>query len=188
MNLTQKPYAQTMSSFEAGLDHIRQSPQDNGTLHLIVRRPEKDTRETIEVGELDLTTGLVGDNWKIRGSSRTKDGGAHPEAQLTMMNSRVIALVAQEQHRWPLAGVQLYVDLDLSTNNVSPGTRFMLGDAIIEVTNQPLTGCKKFSTRFGLDAVKFVNSSVGKTLQLRGINTKVIRPGTIRMGDLVKKI
>ncbi|GJL65102.1 MAG: hypothetical protein NPIRA05_00730 [Nitrospirales bacterium] len=177
-----------MSDFETDLDHIRQSPQNDGLLHMIVRRPEKGTREVLTSGALDVTAGLVGDNWKIRGSSRTKNGLAHPHTQITIMNSRVIALVAGNQHRWPLAGNQLYVDFDLSVDNVPPGTQLALGTAIIEVTDQPLTGCKKFSTRFGLEAVKLVNSPIGKILQLRGINTKVVRSGTIRTGNIVKKM
>ena len=52
----------------------------------------------------------------------------------------------------------------------------------------PHTGCKKFAARFGLDALKFIGSPVGKQLQLRGVNAKVIRPGAIRVGDAVKKL
>jgi MOSC domain-containing protein YiiM len=42
--------------------------------------------------------------------------------------------------------------------------------------------------RFGPDATKFVNSPIGRQLQLRGINAKVVRAGVIRVGDAVKKI
>ena len=142
----------------------------------------------MEVGELDLVAGLVGDNWRTRGSSRTTDGSAHPDMQLNIMNSRVIALVAQEKDRWPLAGDQLFIDLDLSVDNVPPGTQLALGSAVLEVTDQPHTGCKKFVARFGPDALKFISSPVGKQLQLRGINVKVIHPGVIRVGDVAKKI
>jgi len=177
-----------MSNFEATLEHIRQSPQNDGLLHMIVRRPEKGTREVLTSGELDIATGLVGDNWKIRESSRTKDGLAHPHTQLTIMNIRVVTLVAGDQQRWPLAGNQLFVDVDLGADNVPPGTQLALGTAIIEVTEQPLTACKKFSARFGVESSKFVNSSIGKSLQLRGNNTKVVLSGTIRTGDIIKKI
>ena len=176
------------AELETGLDHIRQSPKTEGALELIVRRPEVEAREVLDAGELDLATGLVGDNWGSRGSSRSADGLAHPDMQLNLMNTRVIALVAQTKDRWPLAGDQLYVDLDLSADNVPPGTQLSLGSAVIEVTDQPHTGCKKFSARFGIDALKFISSPVGKQLQLRGINAKVIRPGTIRVGDLIKKL
>jgi hypothetical protein len=178
----------TMIELEAGLDAIRQSPSDTGVLELIVRRPQMAAREVLEVGELDRIEGLVGDNWRIRGSSRTADGSAHPDMQLNIMNSRVIALVAQEKDRWPLAGDQLYIDLDLSVDNVPPGMQLAMGSAVIEVTDQPHTGCKKFVARFGLDALQWVSSPVGKQLQLRGINAKVIHPGVIQVGDVVKKI
>ena len=178
----------TMAELEAGLENIRQSPTDTGVLALIVRRPQVEAREVLEVGELDLVEGLVGDNWKTRGSSQTADGSAHPDMQLNIMNARVIALVAQQKARWALAGDQLYMDLDLSAENVPPGTRLSLGEAVIEVTDQPHTGCKKFAARFGLDALKFISSPVGKQLQLRGINAKVIRSGAIRVGDTVKKV
>ena len=178
----------TMAELEAGLENIRQSPTDTGVLALIVRRPQVEAREVLEVGELDQVEGLVGDNWKTRGSSQTADGSAHPDMQLNIMNARVIALVAQKKARWALAGDQLYLDLDLSAENVPPGTRLSLGEAVIEVTDQPHTGCKKFAARFGLDALKFISSPVGKQLQLRGINAKVIRSGAIRVGDTVKKV
>jgi len=177
-----------MAELKAGLEKIRQSPRDAGVLELIVRRPKTGAREILEEGQLDVIDGLVGDNWRTRGSFLTADGAAHPDMQLNVMNSRVIALVAQHPDRWPLAGDQLFVDLDLSAENLPPGTRLALGSAVIEVTKQPHTGCAKFVERFGLDAVKFVNSDDGKRLHLRGINARVVLPGVIRVGDIVKKV
>jgi len=178
----------TRAELEAGLFEIRSAPKDEGVLCLIVRRPQIGEREVLETGELDPAMGLVGDSWINRGSSHTVDGSAHPDMQLNIMNARVAALVAQTKDRWQLAGDQLYVDLDLSAANLSPGTRLAIGSAVIEVTPPPHTGCKKFVSRFGLEAMKFVNSSVGKELHLRGINAKVVQPGVIRVGQLVKKI
>ena len=178
----------TMAELEAGLDEIYQSPADEGLLQLIVRRPRVDAREVLEEGELHTSEGLVGDSWKLRSSSRTPDGSAHPDMQLNIMNARVIALVAQDEDRWQLAGDQLFIDLDLSAENLPTGTLLAVGSAVIQVSPQPHTGCQKFVARFGLDAVKFVNSDVGKELHLRGINAKVIQSGTIRVGDLVRKI
>lgn len=177
----------TMKELEAGLDEVRRSPNDEGVLEFIVRRPQVDEREILEEGELDVVEGLVGDSWISRGSSRTSDGSSHPGMQLNIMNSRVIALVAQDKDRWGLAGDQLFIDLDLSDENLPPGTQLALGSAVIEVTAQPHTGCKKFVERFGLDAMEFVNSSVGKELHLRGINARVVQSGAIRVGDTVKK-
>ena len=178
----------TMDELEAGLDEICQSPREQGVLELIARRPQTGEREVLEEGELDLVEGLVGDNWRTRGISRTPDGSSHPDMQLNIMNSRVIALVAQAKDRWSLAGDQLFVDLDLSAANLPPGTQLSIGTATIEVTAQPHAGCKKFVARFGLEAMKFVNSPLGKKLHLRGVNAKVVQPGVIRVGDWAKKI
>lgn len=178
----------TMDELEAGLDDIRRAPKDEGTLELIVRRPRVDAREVLAEGELHLSEGLVGDSWIKRSSKRTPDGSPHPDMQLNVMNSRVIALVAGDKDRWQLAGDQLYIDLDLSDENLPAGTQLSIGAAVIEVSPQPHTGCHKFVSRFGLDAVKFVNSAVGKELHLRGINARVVQSGTIRVGDVVRKI
>ena len=178
----------TTDELEAGLDEIRNSPKEAGELKLIVRRPGIDEREVLQEAELDLVEGLVGDTWKIRGSSRTPDGSSHPDMQLNIMSSRVIALVARTPERWKLAGDQLFIDLDLSAENLPPGTRLELGSAVIEVTNQPHTGCKKFVERFGLEAMKFVNSPLGRQLHLRGINARVVHPGVIRVGEIARKV
>ena len=178
----------TMEELEAGLDEIRRAPKDAGVLQLIVRRPQIEQREILEQGELDPLEGLVGDSWKFRGSSRTPDGSANPEAQLNIMNVRVTALVAQDRERWQLAGDQLYLDMDLSAENLPAGTQLAIGSAVIEVTPPPHTGCTKFVSRFGLDAMKFVNSAVGRELHLRGINARVVQGGLIRVGQVARKI
>jgi hypothetical protein len=120
----------TTEELETGLEEIRRSPADEGRLELIVRRPQIDAREVLDEGVLDLEEGLVGDTWRIRGSSRTDDGSSHPDMQLNIMNARAIALVAQEKERWQLAGDQLFIDLDLSEANLTPGTRLALGSAV----------------------------------------------------------
>ena len=177
----------SLAELEAALPTL-QSPKDAGTLDLIIRRPAVGRRDVLDVAELDLTTGLVGDTWNLRSSSRTGDGSPHPDMQINVMNSRVIALIAGEQSRWGLAGDQLYVDLDISEDNLPPGTRLAIGSAIIEVTAQPHTGCVKFVQRFGVDAMKFVNAPKNRQLHLRGINARVAVPGTIRRGDGIRKI
>ncbi len=178
----------TMAELEATIDRVRESPTDCGVLELIVRRPCPGEREVLDQGELDLAQGLVGDNWSIRGSQNTPDGMAHPDTQLTIMNSRAIALVAGQKDRWPLAGDQLFVDLDISQDSLPLGARLMIGSAIVEITSQPHTGCKQFAGHFGHDAMRFVNSSEGKKLRLRGLNAKIVRAGVVRVGDAARKL
>jgi MOSC domain-containing protein YiiM len=178
----------SMAELEAGLGIIRQSPQDNGILKLIVRRPKVDKREIVNEAELNIEVGLAGDTWKTRGSKATPDGSANIHAQITLLNMRAIALLAQDESRWALAGDQLYVDFDLSESNLPAGTRIALGSAILEVSSTPHTGCAKFAERFGKDALKFVNSPDGKQLHLRGINARVVQAGEIRVGDVVRKV
>ena len=177
-----------MPELEAGLDHIRQSPKEEGVLELIVRRPQTEHREVVDEAQLDVDKGLIGDNWTLRKSTRTSDGSPHPDMQINIMNVRSVALVAQERERWSLAGDQLYLDLDLSKTNLPVGARISIGTAVLEVTAPPHTGCQKFVARFGLEAMKFVNSEIGLQLCLRGINAKVIQAGTVKLGHKVKKI
>jgi hypothetical protein len=176
-------------SLESGLDHIRLAPRDLGTLELIVRRPFVDGREVLDEGELSTAEGLVGDTWSVRGSGRSADGRAHPDMQLNVINARLSRLVGgDDDDVRALAGDQLHVDLDLSAVNLPPGTRLAIGDAVIEVTEQPHTGCAKFAARFGKAALRFVNVGAGKDLRLRGLNAKVVVPGTVRRGDTITKL
>jgi hypothetical protein len=170
----------------AGIDEVSRSPIGSGRLEMIVRRPAVDEREVLTSAHLDLEVGLVGDTWQERGSRNTPDRSADPERQLTLMNARAATLVAVDRERWALAGDQLFVDLHLGVAELPPGTRVAIGDnAVIEVTEAPHTGCAKFSARFGVDALRFVNSPPGRALNLRGINARVVVPGPIRVGDEV---
>lgn len=173
---------------ESNLDNILESPKDNGVLKMIVRRPGIDLREVLNTGELSSTDGLIGDSWKERGSSKTPDKSAHPEMQLNIINARVISLIAQDEQNWSLAGDQLFVDMDLSDDNLPPGTRLKVGSSEIEVTAIPHNGCGKFKKRFGSDALKFVNSELGRKHHFRGVNAKVIKSGTVNKGDIIVKL
>jgi hypothetical protein len=179
----------TADELEAGLGEILLAPADEGTVALIARRPAEGERDVLEEAELDLEEGLVGDSWHTRGSKSTNDGSANPEMQLTVMNVRVVDLVsARERERWALAGDQFYVDFDLSETNIPAGTRLALGTAVIEVTALPHTGCVKFSARFGNAAHRFVNTKEHRHLHLRGVNARVVQPGTVRSGDTIRKL
>ncbi len=178
----------TADELEAHLDHLRAAPADDGTLDLVVCRPGPGERRVLDVGELHPAHGLVGDSWATRGSRRTADGSAHPDMQLNVMSSRMAGFLAVDPDRVPLAGDQLYVDLDLSEANLPAWTRLAVGDAVIEVTDQPHTGCAKFIDRFGEPAMRFVNGRVGRPLRLRGLNARVVVAGPVRPGDPVRKV
>jgi hypothetical protein len=178
----------TTDQLEAGVSAIAESPSDRGRLELIVRRPAVDQREILVEAELNSTEGLAGDTWNVRTSKRTDDGSPHPDMQLNIINARAAALVAVDPDRRAWAGDQLHIDLDLSERNLPAGTRLAIGSAVIEVTDQPHTGCAKFAERFGMDAARWVNSPIGKELKLRGINARVVTPGVIRAGDTVTKV
>ena len=173
---------------EAAMEHVMRSPSDDGLLVKIVRRPDVDQREALSEGELDVDVGLVGDNWKARGSASTPDGSANPVAQITMINSRFLSLIAQSERRWQLSGDQLVVDLDLSVENLPPGARLGIGNAEVEVSAKPHTGCAKFSARFGREALRATATPEGRRLRLRGVNTRVVRSGKIRVGDVAVKL
>jgi MOSC domain-containing protein YiiM len=172
---------------EAGLDRIRDSPQDGGRIVLIVRRPAVNERQMPAEAVLDQVAGLAGDNWLARGSRRTPDGSADPQRQVTVMNARVAELVADGTGRMPLAGDQLYLDLDLSVGNLPPGSLLAMGQAVLEVSEVPHLGCAKFVERFGSEAMRFVSSRMGRQMRLRGMNARVVVPGTVRLGDLAAK-
>jgi MOSC domain-containing protein YiiM len=178
----------TLEELEASLDLIRQAPGDSGRLEMIVCRPGVDQRAVLSEAALDPRVGLVGDNWNSRGSSLTPDGSAHPGMQLTLMNARVIAALARTRAHWPLAGDQLFVDLDLSAANLPPGTHLQIGTAVVEITAQPHTGCAKFAERFGQAARQFINAPANQDLHLRGVNARVVKSGLVKTGDAIQVI
>lgn len=167
---------------EAGIPEILAAPTSEGTVELVVRRPGEGEREVLEEGVLDIAEGLVGDDW------RNRAGAEYPDTQLTLMSARVIDLVAGSRDRWPLAGDQLFVDLDLRPENLPPGTRLTVGTAVVEVTEEPHTGCSKFTERFGPAAIRFVNGKPGRALRLRGMYARVVEGGTVRPGDPIRKL
>ena len=165
------------AELEAALPEIERSPRERGTLALIVRRPSSGEREVLDAATLDVEEGLVGDRW-AHGKRRRVN-------QVTVINTRLVAALAQGRERWALAGDQLYADFDLSVEHVPPGTRLRIGAAEIEVSPEPHTGCRLFAERYGRDAQRFVGSERGLALSLRGINAWVVKGAELRVGDEV---
>ena len=178
----------TTPDLDAHLPDVQTAPADGGRVELIVRRPAVDEREILAEAVLDPEVGLVGDGWLARGNRSTPDGSADPEAQLTMISVRVLGAFEPDRSRWPLAGDQVYVDLDLSVDRLPAGSRLAIGTAVIEVSAAPHTGCAKFSARFGSDALRWINSPTGRAHRMRGLNARVISAGTIRPGDEIHRV
>ena len=178
----------SLDELQEGLSEILRSPQDRGALRAIVIRPKIDARLSLQQCELSPEGGVHGDNWANGCWMSLPDGRPHPDVQVTIMNARTIALIAQDEARWRLAGDNLFVDLDLSAGNLPPGTRLSIGSALLEITAVPHKGCKKFAERYGVDATRFVNSREGLRLHLRGIYARIVERGVVRVGDAVAKL
>ena len=170
----------TFEDLEAGWRETEKSPRDLGTVEMIVRRPQPEAREELESAAFTAEAGLTGDDWLRR--------SADPDAQITMMNSRLINLLSGDRSRWALAGDQLFVDLDISQANLPAGARLQIGEVVMEVSPLPHTGCTKFARRFGGAARKWIMTDEGQQARRRGVYTKVIVDGEIRVGDRIQKL
>ncbi len=178
----------TMAELEAGLEGILGAPKDAGRLDAIVARPAKGERRALDSAGLSLAGGLEGDHWALGCWKSTEDGKPHPDVQICIMNARSIALIAGARENWLPAGDNLYLDLDLSPDNLPPGTRLALGTAELEITDTPHNGCAQFIARFGRDACVFVNTGTGKAHRLRGVYARVVRDGHMAVGDRAMKV
>lgn len=178
----------TLAELEAAVPALTASPRDRGTLEMIVVRPGPDRRETPPVAACTVDGGVQGDDWIERGSRHTDDGRANPDQQVAMMNARFLDLVAGSRDRWPLAGDQLVVDLDLSEDHLQAGDRLRIGEVEVVVTPHAHNGCAKFRDRFGVDALRLANGTTGRHLHLRGIYVRVVVPGTLHVGDTIERV
>lgn len=178
-----------LSELIAGVPDIAQSPADNGVLRAIVTRPKVNERVDVASCEISLAGGLNGDNWATDCWKSTTDGKPHPDVQICIMNARAIDLIAAgERENWPPAGDSLFVDLDLSTENLKAGQRLAIGSAIIEITAEPHNGCAKFTKRYGRDATIFVNQKEFRHMRLRGVYARVVQDGVVSAGDRITKV
>lgn len=177
-----------MAYVQVDVDELRASPVEGGRLEMIVVRPGLDLREEPGEAELSVEEGLVGDDWSRRPSRRTPDRSPHPDCMLTLVNARFLDAVAGSRDRWSLAGDNLVVDLDLSVAALAVGQRLRIGEATVEITDQPHTGCLKFKERFGKDALAATATPEGRSLRLRGVYARVVEPGTIRVGDTITRV
>lgn len=178
----------SFSDLQAGLEKIKKSPNDNGMLYMIVVRSMKRERAVPWYCNLAPEFGLEGDHWSQGSWKSLPDGSPDPQVQVTLMNSRCLDLIATSKERWPLAGDNLIVDMDLSASNLKPGQKLSIGSAILEVSDIPHTGCMKFRDRFGVEALRFVSTKEARELRLRGVFARVVKAGEIRIGDHLKKI
>lgn len=177
----------TFDALSESWDRLELSPADIGTVDMIVRRPDIDQREELQEARFNPTDGLEGDNWLTRGSSSTIDGSADPQAQITLINSRAIQLITGDKSRWAESGDQLFVDFDLSRDNLPAGSQIQIGEVIMEISQKPHTGCAKFARRFGAGARKWVMTEAGLAACLRGVNARVIQAGAVKVNDRITK-
>ena len=179
----------TAEDIEAHLDYVMDAPADRGRLEAIVVRPASDQRALREAVYLSPEGGLEGDRWAATAAQSVPGDGKDPRAQqVSLMNARLLRLIAADDERMALAGDNLIVDLDLSQANLPAGQKLAIGEVVIQISDQPHTGCGKFAQRFGPDAVRFINAAERKPLRLRGVYARVLEAGTIHTGDAIHKI
>jgi MOSC domain-containing protein YiiM len=176
-----------LAEIERAAAGMGSSPRDAGIVEMIVCRPAVDERRVLTEGMLHATHGLEGDSWETRGDD-TLDGSADPLRQITVINSRVLASIAGDRDRWRLAGDQLIVDFDLSIDSLPAGSRLQVGQAVVEVTEPPHTGCAKFAGRFGAEALVWANGRQGRQRRRRGMHVRVLVSGTVRQGDTIRRL
>jgi len=173
----------TTDEINSNLSFILSSPKDVGKIESIIVRRRKNERELRKEVFLSPEKGVEGDRWYD-----LSKGKPDPRRQLTIINSRLIKLLAQSVERMQLAGDNLIIDLDISDANLPVGQRLTIGKVMVEITDVPHTGCSRFAERYGNDAVEFINAPERSSLRLRGVYAKFLNSGLIHVGDIIKKI
>jgi MOSC domain-containing protein YiiM len=170
------------AELEDRLPEVLASPRDDGRLVAIVVRPTTNERRVLTAAELTPEAGIDGDRW-------ASEPSPDPAGQVSLMNARFLRQIAGHDDAVPLAGDNLIVDLDLSDENLPPGSRLAIGESVVvEINGEPHTGCGKFQQRYGADARAFMNNARGMQLHLRGRYGSIVRGGTIAVGDAVGKL
>ena len=170
----------SFDELERGWQALPERTGTRGTVRLVVARLGKGEHEVQARGQLTVEQGLVGDRW-IDGSKPSI------ERQITLMDVRSAELVVDDQPLH-LPGDNVLVDLDLDVASAPTGTRIRVGEALLEVTAKPHTGCKKFEARFGLEALQWINHEDHAARRLRGINCRVIESGAVAPGDVAENL
>jgi hypothetical protein len=158
----------------AGFEALPPPPKDRGRLSLIVRRYPDGHREILSSTRLTPEEGVPGDGWNRRPPRKI-------DAQLAVIRIDIAELLAGEQSV-TLVGDQLFVDLNISSENLPTGTRLRVGNAEVEMTPEPHNGCLKFKDRFGQEALDFVNAKATRDQNRRGVYWKVVKAGEITDG------
>lgn len=151
-------------------------PRGVGTVRLITLRVGGRQHELPLSAMLTVEGGVAGDKW---GEEVSPD----PDGQVTLMNARVAELIAGDRVPRPLPGDNFLVDLALDEEALPVGARVRLGQAVIQVTAKPHSGCKTFRERFGAEALRWVNVRANRPLRLRGVMCRVVVAGSVAVGD-----
>lgn len=170
----------TLEHLERRLAALPEAPRNHGLVGLLVRRGEGGLREMPDRARLTPDGGVPGDAW-----GRQKEPSL--EAQIAVMQIDVAELITNGQPL-TLFGDGLFLALDLSAANLPPGSRVRAGAATLEVTPKSHNGCRKFLSRFGADALRFVSKPDLRHRNLRGIYMRVVEGGEVATGDPVAVI
>jgi MOSC domain-containing protein YiiM len=173
----------TFDELEELWSSVPPPPREIGSVRLLCVRVAPGVHMTPQEVKVTLESGLVGDRW-----AGNHENDPDREAQVTVMNAAVAELVAAGVQPLHEAGDNILVDLDIGHDNLPAGSRIRVGDAILEITATPHSGCSKFSERFGQDALRWVNWRHWRERRLRGVNTRVVQGGRVRVGDQVERL
>src|SRR5258708_4532079 len=135
-------------ALEAGLEHVRRSPRDEGIVQLIACRPDNSRRQVLEEVVLDCARGVIGDNWLVRGSRHTPAGPPAPAGRAPAPNPGGAPVGGGEGAGGAVGGAKCYVALALTRETPGAGPRLAIGTAVIEVSAKPHVGCWKYEARF----------------------------------------